>query len=460
MRERTLRSLIDAPRWLLLITLVYAPWAYGCTVRWAIDLLDILMALTIGAWVLGGAACGRWPRVPRACLLLVVLLLAVGWGMTLNPQFRHDPLGPRFAPVVPLVAFAPGTVDQATSLAAMWRYSGLLGVLLFVTDFTRRPEWRRRVWWCIGLTGTSIIFLGLVQRASGLPLMFPYTDQARMPFFGTYFYHGNAGAFINLVLPAIAGLLLVSIRKAVDDLGRLLWVPALLMALAGAGICFSRAALVITGGIAIAMGIWAVRHLPGSFSRGWAILYAALVLLVLAGVSLALGWEPMIEKWRMLGQQLNAGNPRYLAVLAAWRMVGDAGALGFGPGTFGIAFPHYTEFLGTSIRGVWRFAHQDYLQTWIEWGWVGMTLWVGLFGGGIWKGLRWLRTGKLHTEDRTLLFAGLVALGGVAMHAMIDFPLQIASLQLYVAVYLGLCWGSPQWNASDEAWAGERRKNL
>jgi hypothetical protein len=88
------------------------------------------------------------------------------------------------------------------------------------------------------------------------------------------------------------------------------------------------------------------------------------------------------------------------------------------------------------------------LQTVLEWGWLGSSLWALLVFGGIVVGIRSYKkyAGSEWTPRRRVLQPlVIIALIGVALHALIDFPLQIASIQLYVATYLGLCWGSRLW---------------
>jgi O-antigen ligase len=95
--------------------------------------------------------------------------------------------------------------------------------------------------------------------------------------------------------------------------------------------------------------------------------------------------------------------------------------------------------------------HQDYLQTVLEWGWLGSGLWAVLLFWGIAIGIRGPKESAAQgwAPRRRLLQPFVVAaLIGVALHGLVDFPFQIASIQLYVATYLGLCWGSSVWQAA------------
>jgi hypothetical protein len=172
-------------------------------------------------------------------------------------------------------------------------------------------------------------------------------------------------------------------------------------------------------------------------AAGAILLAGGLAVLVVAG-----GWHSAWARWQRLPGIL-ADNPRATAVEVAWKMIPGSGALGFGAGTFGIAFPHYTGNAGDRIRGVWRFLHQDYLQTVIEWGWIGAVAWAILIFGGaglaLWHGLK---KGAPLSEARPLYLAAALAIGATALHATVDFPFQIASLQLYLFSFTALGWSA------------------
>jgi len=129
------------------------------------------------------------------------------------------------------------------------------------------------------------------------------------------------------------------------------------------------------------------------------------------------------------------------------------GFFGFGPGTFRVVFPGYNVGSGRTIPGTWRFLHEDYLQTVLEWGWLGSSVWALLFFGGIAVAIRSYKghgRREWTPRRRVLQPLAIVALLGVALHALVDFPFQIESIQLYVATYLGICWGSSLWCQKSE----------
>src|SRR5216110_3167619 len=84
-------TLTDAPRWLLLAALVYAPWAYGCTRAWAGNTLAVVLGIVVLLWLVDCMARRHWPAIPGLLLLAVFGLLAQGWWMALNAKSSFDP---------------------------------------------------------------------------------------------------------------------------------------------------------------------------------------------------------------------------------------------------------------------------------------------------------------------------------------------------------------------------------
>jgi O-antigen ligase len=169
--------------------------------------------------------------------------------------------------------------------------------------------------------------------------------------------------------------------------------------------------------------------------------------LALIALAQATHLEQPLNRWQSVSERIPT-DARWQASRVALSAVPGAGFFGFGPGTFRVVFPSYNIGSSHPVPGTWRFLHQDYLQTILEWGWVGSILWALLFFGGIVVGVRsYKRYAKRDwlPRRRVLQPLTIIALAGVALHALVDFPFQIESIQLYVATYLGVCWGSSLW---------------
>lgn len=433
------RTLAESSRWLGLASLLYGPLAYGCTESWAANLLDCLLLvialLWIGAFVLGR----RVPVVSVGPVICVLLLVGQSTFMLCNPHFRYNPESHSFLPVNGAWEILPGVVDRATAGSAAPHIWIMLLTFLFFCEMAQRRQWRRRVVLVMGAAGGAFVVLGLLQRATSAPAIFWGDSAASSPFFGTFFYHGNAGSFINLVLPVIGALCAEAIWQRRSG-GLAVWLPCLLLCLAASVVNASRAAalisaLLITAQVIFEMQFGPRRRRSESTKSESVLLCIAICAAVIVGFCAGAGRN--LEKWELLRHQLNAGNPRLLACRACIKMVRESGFWGFGPGSFRIAFPHYTTGLGDSISGVWKYAHQDYLQTIIEWGMVGAIGFGIILFGGLWRAFS--RRGNAPEEIR-IRFAFGLAIAGVLLHGMVDFPLQIPSLQLYVAACAGVAW--------------------
>jgi O-antigen ligase len=303
------------------------------------------------------------------------------------------------------------------------------------------------------LAGGSIALLGLLQKATGAEMIFwrSVPEWERVPFFATYYYHANAGAYLNLIVPPALGLAARSLMRPRVPIAKAVSLILALLTIAAVAANTSRMAELIGLILIVSLLVSFIRSALrryGKIDYKNLLLGSGVVVFTLFAIARVSHLDQPLKRWNELSAQLPA-DARWLASRAALRALGDASWFGFGPGTFRVIFPYYTSGLGRGIEGTWRFLHEDYLQTVLEWGRLGSVLWGLLFFGGIFVAIKNLRTPGRALEwlprHRRLLPMIVLALLGIALHALVDFPLQIASLQFYVAVYLGICWGSSRW---------------
>ena len=454
-------SLRDAPGWVLIAALIYAPWDYGAVTQKAIIRLNWLLGIALALWCVSVAL--RFIRrdrptfsLPKTQIVVFVgtaaAILVLGWWMTANAARLYDSEQHMFVRIANVWSGGPGSVDQAVSAATMMRVSLLLAVVAMTAEFSRSPVWLMRFWTTAAAVGGSLALLGLLQKATGASMIFwQSVERPVKTFFATFFYHGNAGAFLNLTLPLTCGLALRAFRRKHTNAARALWLSLALVSLVAVLANTSRAsqALGVTLFFCLLFGVFLQRWRAAGYGRGThTAIVTAVVVLAAVAVIQASRMDQSIARWENINETVSH-DARWSAMQVAIRALPEAGWLGFGPGTFHIMFPYLTGSLGENVRGFWLFLHQDYLQTLLEWGWLGAILWAVVFFGGMAIGLA-NRVAERESKSwmprqRLFLTCVLLGLGATVLHALVDFPLQIASIQLYVAVYLGICWGSASW---------------
>ena len=454
-------------RYIFFAALVCAPWFYGGTTATNILVINWLLGLAVVLWIVELLINRRWPKLPKLPVLLALVLLLFGAWMTINARSIYDAEFGTFALIKNVAPGAPGSLDYAISAAWMIRALLLLTAMLFVVDLSRDDKALLQLWWAIVLAGASISLLGLLQKATGAEAILWQTPISGYgsTFFATYYYHANAGSFLNLALPLSAGLAVRVFGIESNQAVRSICLVAFLLNLMAIAANTSRGAQLIAGLILLAL-LWQLgprifRGLSRS-KKNIALGGAAAIFLVIFAVGRAAHLDEPIRRWETLGEQVSTDS-RWSSSRVAMSALRDIGLFGFGPGTFRVVFPAYDQAANNLAPGTWRFLHEDYLQTAMEWGWLGSALWALLFFGGIMTAVRNLRrqdrfrrgsraggsvselTQEWSWRRRLILPLAVIALAGVALHAAVDFPLQIASIQLYVATYLGLCWGSAIW---------------
>ena len=467
--ESAAHFLLNLARWLALAIIVILPWLIGgvqpVTLRLFLFWSHLCGACALIAWILRL----RLPALPPLLPLICLAICSLGWFSIFNARFIYDPAFFQFVPLSQKFPGWMGSHSLFSSELSIWRIQGLLIILLILTDACRRSFWRKRCLKCLFLSGGLLVVFGLLQELFQAPSIYWLSWNTGESFFASYVYHGNAGAFLNLCWP-LAWVVLLS--HPTDPSAQLwkktaCWLAALFAI--GLWVNTSRAAagigtltMILTAGLVL---VSPFRHRLLQLGA-WLRLLLALALGSLALAASAGLLLPTQLRWnRWAESEFAFDQGRSVVFEICGNIIREQPWFGHGPGTFATLFPFKSGALGSLVPGVWQYAHSDYLQTLVEWGWIGLALFLLLILGAMGRvfAKTVLKTESAGAEDRLLCYGCCIALMTVLLHAAVDFPLQILSIQAWTVTLLAICWskngsgekasltGSPQSSAKDKS---------
>ena len=437
--------LIDPSRWLLLGIIALADWLWGGTRPWTQDLITRLLLADLIIFCIALLLLKRMPRIAPVGLWAILILLAQGWLLSWNAYQGPGGLRILLSSTPGHIPWFPAFIDQGQSIRSMLLMTGLLGAFCLSCDLSANRDWLMRLWKFMAFLGLSIVILGLAQRFTNAPAIFWNVYENDGPYFFSVFrYHANAGAFINLVFPMMASLAVLSVVLKWGQMERVLWITGTLASCAAAFVNASKAAMVITLILILlgTCGLWILSARPGTrMDKRSLLMLIGASLVVLAILILSFGLDQALVRWSSFrGLSLNADRTLTYRVIIE-HMIPRTGLFGIGPGNFEAAFASLVEAGDLKVLGRWDMAHNDYLQGLVEWGWLGMICWATILGGALLQALSMIWDQAIPLENKALGFGGSIALTGVLLHACVDFPLQITSIQLSVALLCGMLWG-------------------
>jgi O-antigen ligase len=417
------------------VAFFYGPIAFGGVTPDTQMVLDRLLGHSFLLWLCVLVLERRWPRLPLVLACSLGLLTLIGISQFLNPEtsvFEDEP----FESHIP---WLPGSIESEGTGLVFFNLLVMMLAGLFLRDGLTGSRVRWYLFRIVALSGLVIAIIGIYQKAAHVDTRLwseptPYERQ----FFAAFRYHGNAASFLNLSWPAA---LVVWIRSRLVRPGSVLASLDLcaFLVIFGAVFVNSSKAGPFLAVFGLLLACWLFRHeiFVATTSRaGMIVMIGFLVLaasvVVLPGVAFTLSkWNELLTDGGSMHGRINA----YRACLLAIR---ESGWFGTGVGSFLVVFPPFAQVYG--IETYWEHAHQDLLQTIIEWGWIGLVVWGVVFGGAIMRLQRRMKVARRSNRPELTASAAWIALVVVLTHSLFDFPLQIPALQWLVVFYLAIAW--------------------
>ena len=428
-----------------LVILTLIPFGSVTPFPFAFAAIAMFGLAIISALIFGEPRQSRW--VFSSALL--VLVVVTGWTFVQTIDMRSDWLANpawRAARELAGVQYAAISVEPADTLASiLWIalpfVTFLTGLLLCDTD-----QRARKVLSALGLSAGAIAVFGLLQFSMFPKILIVIEKHAYLDSLTAVFVNRNTAAtFLGLgtllMLTLIRDITRALAKYPPDEPGRNMllvrsWIYILLLCACFSALMLSRsrAGIFATFVAALIYFPWLVINWNGSTRQlrvapRWrsmlklfsAIGFVVVLLAVFAGQAILRAKERRLED-----------DQRFCMLPGIWRAISDHWLTGTGLGTFRTVFPAYRD-PACGILGVFDRAHNFYLEGFLGLGIVFPIATLVVFGV---LAVVFRRGLAQRRRLRHYVLLGVAATVLVALHAAVDFSLQIPGFAVFFAAFL------------------------
>jgi O-antigen ligase len=377
-------------------------------------------------------------QAPKGLAIPIVIMIAI----ILTPALQLIPLPPQVWTQLPQRAQQSQVLDLAGlgrpalpfTLTPQGAWRSLLGLappaaMLLGAAMLGEAQRRVMIWVWIALAFVSL-GLGALQMLGGesSPLYFYEVTNAHSPV-GVFANRNHQASFLLCLLP-LAAVFAAEFRGLAEDwraFPPLLAMLYFLIGIVGVAVIHSRAGVFLL--IPALLGSLAVIMTGGSLLGRWrAAGGIAIGAAVAVGAVLLFGLTPILDRFADSGELRFEGWPIVLKTAQSYL------PLGAGVGSFDTVYRSVEPL--TEVSTVYfNHAHNDYLELWLETGYVGAALLAAFLAWFLVRAfVIWTRRPG---EGRNMAAALTVLVVLLLAHSLLDYPLRTQAIEALFAFACG-----------------------
>jgi O-antigen ligase/tetratricopeptide (TPR) repeat protein len=523
MRIRIADWLTLAIEGLVALLVLGSVWPFGSVQAFFQMILLGGVGVVLVLWALKAAVLGQ--PVWKPCLLVTLVAafcflpilqvtpMSPSWIASLSPgtaewlrEFRPPPADLPGSPAAAQVSAETLSFDAGATLEWLFRLIGFAALFAAVRNNLTSPAAAVRFAWMCLANAALLAIVGIGQMTSSSENTVFWRIPVDGSVFGPFICRNHAAYVLNLAIGLAFGLLLGTRglmmvgespeerRKRSEGLEtreasrgesgrrrrrrrrseRPIWAemirdPKVAWLLCGIGICIAGLVATLSRGGAISLlvaGIIGLVSLGGAGARRLRWIIVVPVVAVAFALLTASGFDRVTKRWDKLVDDSVTAESRLVVWSRTAPLIGKFPVFGSGWGTF-IEVEPSTRKPGEQYQMAHDFAHNDFLQLWIEGGTLQLAVTVLLLVVLFRQGFRAVDRHR-NTAVGRLALGALVGLAAVVFHSFVDFGLHIPSVAVLTATVAAFLANLADWDPAagrkelvdDETEAAEVEKKL